>query len=66
MEQENKQEPRRFVGDGFEPAPVNEVGDWGGSDGFSLWEAAGQAPENGLEGWEGRQETHDMFHDSYD
>ncbi|MFD1909893.1 hypothetical protein ACFSQ7_46945 [Paenibacillus rhizoplanae] len=41
-------------------------GDWGNSDGFSLWDAAGQGQENGLEDWEGRQETHDMFHDSYD
>ncbi|MEK4324718.1 hypothetical protein MKX70_02380 [Paenibacillus sp. FSL R7-0312] len=66
MKQENKQEPGKFVCDGFAPAPVNEVGDWGNSDGFSLWDAAGVAPENGLDDWEGRRETHDMFHDSYD
>ncbi|WP_151736702.1 hypothetical protein [Paenibacillus tengchongensis] len=44
---------------------AGEVVDWGNSDGFSLWDAAVDA-ENGLEGWEGRQETHDMFHNSYD
>lgn len=66
MDKKNKQEPGKFMGDGFAPAPTNDVGDWGNSDGFSLWDAAGETPENGLEGWEGRQETHDMFHDSYD
>lgn len=54
------------MGDGFAPAQANEVGDWGNSDGFSLWDAAGQDQDNGLEDWEGRRETHDMFYDSYD
>lgn len=66
MEQEYKQEPGKAVNDGTAPVPTNDVGDWGNSDGFSLWDAAGQGQENGLEDWEGRQETHDMFHDSYD
>ncbi|MNR50241.1 hypothetical protein D3C85_1697320 [compost metagenome] len=54
------------MGDGFAPAETNEVGDWGNSDGYSLWDAAGQDSESGFEDWEGRQETHDMFHNSYD
>ncbi|MBW4081939.1 hypothetical protein [Paenibacillus sp. S150] len=66
MENENKREPGKFVGDGFAPAPAGEVVDWGNSDGFSLWDSAQGAPEHGLEDWQGRQETHDMFHDSYD
>lgn len=65
MEQEKRQELGRFVGDGFAPAPTNQVGDWGNSDGFSLWDKE-QNPDNGLEDWEGRQETHDMFRQSYE
>ncbi|MBT2289102.1 hypothetical protein J7E73_08140 [Paenibacillus albidus] len=63
MEHEHKQE--RFMGDGFEPETSLEVGDWGNSDGFSLWESAAETPEGWLKDWKGRQETHDMFHDSY-
>ncbi|MNN40683.1 hypothetical protein D3C81_1547650 [compost metagenome] len=66
MEYEKRQEPGRVMGDGFAPAPTNEMGDWGNSDGFSLWDSEQDAPENGLEGWEGRRETHDMFHESYE
>jgi hypothetical protein len=66
MGHEEKKEAGRFMGDGFAPAETNEVGDWGNSDGFSLWDAAGQDAESGFEDWEGRQETHDMFHNSYD
>ncbi|WP_238653897.1 hypothetical protein [Paenibacillus piscarius] len=65
MEEEQEQVPGA-AGDNVIPAATNGVGDWGNSDGYSLWESAGQKPENGLDGWEGRQETHDMFHDSYD
>ncbi|AHV95569.1 hypothetical protein [Paenibacillus sabinae] len=32
----------------------------------SLWECAPGAPEEWLKGWEGRQETHDMFKYSYE
>jgi hypothetical protein len=66
MGQEKREDPGRFVGDGFAPASTNDVGDWGGPDGFSLWDAAEQNEENGFEDWEGRQETHDMFSESYD
>jgi hypothetical protein len=66
MEHEDKKKPGRIMSDGFEPVPTNEVGDWGNSDGFSLWESAEGAPGGWLKDWEGRQETHDMFHDSYD
>ncbi len=66
MDIEKREEPGRFVGDGFAPALAGEVGDWGNSDGFSLWDSAQGEPENGLEDWEGRQETHDMFHQSYE
>lgn len=44
---------------------LNGAVDWGNSDGFSIWENAQDAGENGLDNWEGRQETHDMFKDSY-
>ncbi|ULO06922.1 hypothetical protein H1230_28880 [Paenibacillus sp. 19GGS1-52] len=67
MEHEDKrEEPGKFMGDGFEPAPTNVVGDWGNSDGFSLWDSKAGSPEEWLKDWEGRQKTHDMFHDSYD
>lgn len=65
MGQEKREDTSQFIGDVFEPVQTNEVGDWGNSDGFSLWDAAAQDPENGLEDWEGRRETHDMFRDSY-
>ncbi|CQR52387.1 MULTISPECIES: hypothetical protein [Paenibacillus sonchi group] len=66
MDTEKRQEPGKFVGDGFAPPLAGEVGDWGNSDGFSLWDSVQGEPENGLEDWEGRQETHDMFHQSYE
>lgn len=50
------------MGDGFDSGGY-ETGDWGGSDGFSLWDSA---VGHGFEDWEGRQETHDMVNDSYD
>ncbi|KAA8996854.1 hypothetical protein F4V43_18420 [Paenibacillus spiritus] len=48
-----------------DPAVNDATSDWGASDGFSLWE---QQAEDGqwLKDWEGRKETHDMFHDSYE
>ncbi|QQZ63218.1 hypothetical protein JI735_12445 [Paenibacillus sonchi] len=66
MDTEKRQEPGKFVGDGFAPPLAGEVGDWGNSDGFSLWDSVQGEPENGLEDWEGRRETHDMFHQSYE
>lgn len=66
MEHEGKKEAEAFMGDGFAPAETNEVGDWEDSGGSSLWDTAGQDAESGFEDWEGRQETHDMFHNSYD
>ncbi|WP_150274778.1 hypothetical protein [Paenibacillus tepidiphilus] len=62
MAEEQKQGPATN-GTGT-PGKANEVVDWGNSDGYSLWDSAVDA-ENGFEDWEGRQETHDMFHDSY-
>ncbi|MEK3945373.1 MULTISPECIES: hypothetical protein [Paenibacillus] len=66
MEHENKKEQGRFMGNGFEPTPNNSMGDWGGSDGFSMWDSAEDAPEGLLKDWEGSHETHEMFNDSYD
>ncbi|WP_019913639.1 hypothetical protein [Paenibacillus sp. HW567] len=66
MDTEKRQKPGKFVGEGSAPVPTNEVGDWGNSDGFSLWDSSQDSPEDGLGDWPGRQETHDMFHDSYD
>lgn len=63
MEHENKKEQRRFMGNGFEPTPNNSMGDWGGSDGFSMWDSTEEPQEDE---WEGRNETHDMFNNSYD
>lgn len=34
--------------------------------GSSLWECAPGAPEEWLNGWEGRMETHSMFRHSYE
>jgi hypothetical protein len=66
MEHEENREQGRFMGDGFEPEPTNGMADWGGSDGFSLWNSVSENAEDWMKDWEGRQETHDMFHDSYD
>lgn len=66
MEYEKQEEPGKFMGDGFASVQSNDVGDWGNSDGFSLWDAAAQDTESGLEDWEGRRETHDMFRNSYE
>lgn len=66
MEHENKKEQGRSMGNGFEPTPNNSMGDWGGSDGFSMWDSAEDAPEGLLKDWEGDHETHEMFNDSYD
>lgn len=66
MERDETRENSRFIGDGFEPESGNGMSDWGASDGFSLWEAAAtESPGDWLKDWGGRQETHDMFHDSY-
>ncbi|WP_379203257.1 hypothetical protein [Paenibacillus sp. GCM10012306] len=63
----DQKEQNRFMGDGFEPEPTHSMVDWGGSDGFSLWDAATDtSEENWMKDWEGRQETHDMFHNSYE
>ncbi|SEU27382.1 hypothetical protein [Paenibacillus sp. NFR01] len=62
MGQNKKQDSEKFMGDGFDSGGY-ETGDWGGSDGFSLWDSA---VGHGFEDWEGRQETHDMVNDSYD
>jgi hypothetical protein len=66
MGYEDKKQAGTFSGDGFAPAENSGVGDWGASDGYSLWDAAGQDTVTGFEDWEGRQETHDMFHSSYE
>ncbi|ASA25604.1 hypothetical protein [Paenibacillus donghaensis] len=71
MEQGNSREQEIQVegtepGAVAEPGPVNQVVDWGGSDGFSLFNSASGASGEWLKDWEGRQQTHDMFHDSYD
>lgn len=66
MEHEGKKEQETFMGKGFEPTPNNSMGDWGESDGFSMWNSAGNPSEGLLEDWEGSQETHEMFNDSYD
>ncbi|MFF2019669.1 hypothetical protein [Paenibacillus sp. NPDC058177] len=66
MEHGDQKEQDRFMGDGFEPEPTHGMVDWGGSDGFSLWDAATETTDNWMKDWEGRQETHDMFHNSYD
>ncbi|WP_313640293.1 hypothetical protein [Paenibacillus sp.] len=67
MEHENKKEQGRFMGNGFEPKPNNSMGDWGGSDGFSMWDSTEEAGAEGvLNDWEGSQETHGLFNDSYD
>lgn len=66
MDTDNREKPGKFVGDGFAPPLAGEVGDWGNSDGFSLWDSELDTPENGLEGWQGRRQTHDMFHESYE
>lgn len=63
MEHEDKKEQGRFMGDN---SPNDAMGDWGGSDGFSIWDSTEEAPEGLLKDWEGRQETHDMFNNSYD
>ncbi|MBY0014556.1 hypothetical protein [Paenibacillus typhae] len=66
MGYEDKKQAETFSGDGFAPAENSGVGDWGASDGYSLWDAAGQDTVTGFEDWEGRQETRDMFHSSYE
>jgi hypothetical protein len=66
MEHENKNEQGRFMDNGFEPTPNNSLGDWGESDGFSIWAFTEEAPDGLLKDWEGSQETHAMFNNSYD
>lgn len=66
MKHEDKKEQGRFMGNGFEPTPNNSMGDWGNSDGFSMSNSPEEATEGLLEDWEGSQETHEMFNDSYD
>lgn len=66
MKHEDKKEQERFMGEGFEPTPNNSMGDWGASDGFSIWDSTEEAPDGLLKDWEGSQETHDMFNNSYD
>lgn len=66
MVHENKKEQGRIMGNGFEPTPNNSMGDWGGSDGFSMWDSTAGNTEGLIQDWEGRQETHDMLNESYD
>lgn len=67
MEHENKKEQGTVMGNGSEPTPNHSMGDWGGSDGFSMWNSTEEPAAEGLsKDWEGSQETHEMFNDSYD
>lgn len=64
-------ENKTFAGDGFTPEfdgvdESAENADASAAAANNLWECSAGSPEEWLKGWEGRQETHDMIHNSYD
>ncbi|WP_379136657.1 hypothetical protein [Paenibacillus sp. sgz500958] len=70
MQHDERVDRNIFAGDGFVPESADQAVNGEAPDtetqGSNLWECCAGSPEEWLKDWEGRQETHDMFHNSYE